>query len=150
MIMSIFKKFACVVAEPLRDARRIVQYASRPALSAPRIRSFLNMLIVGIVVWGIALPVYAQTGLQNPLNSNFSSVPAFIAGALKALAMIALPIITLFLVISGFLFITAQGNQQKLDTAKKNFYFVIIGALLILGAWILATLIAGTISQLTR
>ncbi|OGG73938.1 hypothetical protein A3A40_01265 [Candidatus Kaiserbacteria bacterium RIFCSPLOWO2_01_FULL_54_20] len=92
----------------------------------------------------------AQTGLNNPLNSNFSSIPAFIAGALKALAMIALPIITLFLVISGFLFVTAQGNQQKLETAKKNFYFVIIGALLILGAWILATLIAGTISQLTR
>lgn len=90
------------------------------------------------------------TGLNNPLNSNFSSVPAFIAGALKALAMIALPVITLFLVISGFLFITAQGNQQKLETAKKNFAYVIIGALLILGAWILATLIAGTISQLTR
>ena len=90
------------------------------------------------------------TGLNNPLNDNFSSIPAFIAGALKALAMIALPIISLFLVISGFLFITAQGNQQKLDTAKKNFFYVIIGALLILGAWILATLIAGTISQLTR
>ena len=86
--------------------------------------------------------------LQNPLN--FCTIPEFLAGALKALAEIALPIITLFLVISGFLFITAQGNQQKLDTAKKNFFFVIIGALLILGAWIIATLIAGTINQLTK
>lgn len=73
----------------------------------------------------------------------------FIAGALKALALIALPIITLFLVYSGFLFIWAQGNKDKLDDAKRNFMYVIIGALLILGAWILATLIAGTVSQLT-
>ena len=104
------------------------------------------MLLTAVSLASVA---HAQTGLDNPLNQNFSSIPAFIAGALKALALIALPIITLFLVISGFLFITAQGNQQKLDTAKKNFVYVIIGALLILGAWILATLIAGTVSQLT-
>lgn len=88
-----------------------------------------------------------EVALKNPLN--FNSIPEFIAGALKALALIALPIITLFLVISGFLFITAQGNQQKLETAKKNFVYVVLGALLILGAWILATLIAGTVNQLT-
>lgn len=90
-----------------------------------------------------------DVALKNPLNSQFSSIPAFIAGALKALAMIALPIITLFLVISGFYFVTAQGSQDKLQKAKLNFFYVIIGALLILGAWILATLIAGTVSQLT-
>jgi len=97
----------------------------------------------------LVAPVCVYAALDNPLNPSFSSIPAFIAGALKALAMIALPIITLFLVISGFLFVTAQGNEQKLQTAKKNFLYVIIGALLILGAWIIATLIAGTVSQLT-
>jgi hypothetical protein len=91
----------------------------------------------------------AQSSLNNPLNSNFSSIPAFIAGALKALALIALPIIVLFLVISGFYFITAQGNHEKLDKAKLNFFYVVIGAILILGAWIIATLIAGTVNQLT-
>lgn len=88
-----------------------------------------------------------EVALKNPLN--FDTIPMFIAGALKALALIALPIITLFLVISGFYFITAQGSQDKLQKAKLNFFYVIIGALLILGAWILATLIAGTVSQLT-
>lgn len=88
-----------------------------------------------------------EVALKNPLN--FSSIPEFIAGALKALALIALPIITLFLVISGFYFITAQGSQDKLQKAKLNFVYVVLGALLILGAWILATLIAGTVNQLT-
>ena len=88
------------------------------------------------------------TGLCNPLNSNFSTIPAFIAGALKVLVMVALPIITLFLVISGFMFVLARGNSSKLEEAKKNFVYVIIGALLILGAWVIATLIGGTVTQL--
>lgn len=106
----------------------------------------VHLLLAGVLL--ASAPLVAEAQLNNPLNSNFSSVPAFIAGALKALALIALPVITLFLVISGFLFVTAQGNQEKLGKAKRNFFYVIIGALLILGAWIIATLIAGTVSQI--
>jgi len=95
------------------------------------------------------LSLAAEGRLESPLNEAFSTVPGFIAGALKALVMIALPILTLFIVYSGFLFVAAQGNEHKLEDAKRNFMYVIIGALLILGAWVIATLIAGTVSQLT-
>lgn len=101
-----------------------------------------------VAVFAFATLVHAQTGLQNPLNSNFSTIPAFIAGALKVLVIVALPIITLFLVVSGFMFVFARGNSSKLDEAKKNFVYVILGALLILGAWVIATLIGGTVTQL--
>ena len=100
----------------------------------------------------ILVPLYAMAAdgvLESPLNAAFSSLPGFIEGALKALVMIALPILTLFIVYSGFLFISAQGNSSKLEEAKKNFAYVIIGAILILGAWVIATLIGGTVSQLT-
>ena len=90
----------------------------------------------------------AQTQLNNPLNPTFSSIPNFIAGALKVLVMVALPIISLFIVYSGFLFVAAQGNEEKLSKAKSNLMYVIIGAILILGAWVIATLIGGTVSQL--
>jgi len=88
--------------------------------------------------------------LQNPLNPNFSSIPAFIAGALKVMVMVALPIISLFIVYSGFLFVSARGNSEGISKAKDNFKYVIIGAILILGAWVIATLIGGTVTQLTR
>ena len=91
---------------------------------------------------------FAQAGLENPLNSSFSTIPAFIAGALKVLVIVSLPIIALFIVVSGFMFIFARGNSSKLEEAKKNFVYVIIGALLILGAWVIATLIGGTVTQL--
>jgi len=87
----------------------------------------------------------AAGDFQNPVQYN--DIPSFIAGALKALVVVALPIITLFIVVAGFMFVAARGNESKLTEAKKNFVYVIIGAILILGAWVLATLIGGTISQ---
>ena len=95
------------------------------------------------------LPAYAADGIQSPLKPEVSSIPGFIEAALKALVMIALPILKLFIVYSGFKFISAQGNSSKLEEAKKNFMYVIIGALLILGAWVVATLVGGTVNQLT-
>lgn len=92
---------------------------------------------------------YADTALNNPLNPTFSSIPLFIAGALKVMVMVALPVISLFIVYSGFLFVAAQGNESKLGEAKRNLLYVIIGSILILGAWVIATLIGGTVSQLT-
>lgn len=97
-----------------------------------------------------ALPVYAvEAEFANPLKSEYSTVSRFIAGALRAMVVVALPVLALFIVFSGFKFIAAQGNPQKLGEAKMNFVYVILGALLILGAWIIATLIGGTVSQLT-
>ena len=109
-----------------------------------------------ICLLSIATPVFAQAGcppdtggLPNPLDCQYSSVPGFIRGALLVLVKVSIPILTLFIVWSGFLFVTARGNSGKLETAKSNFVYVIIGALLILGAWVIATLIGGTIKQLT-
>jgi len=93
---------------------------------------------------------HADAVLNNPLNPTFSSIPSFIAGALKVMVMVALPIISLAIVYSGFLFVAAQGNDEKLSKAKGNLLYVIIGSILILGAWVIATLIGGTVSQLTN
>ncbi len=105
------------------------------------------------VVPGLVLSLFAAdvafAQLKNPLSDNFSTIPQFVSGALKVMVMVALPIITLFMVYSGFLFVFAQGNQEQLSKAKTNFVYVVIGAILILGAWVFASLIGGTIKELT-
>ena len=112
-------------------------------------RSFLAFAAALFLTASAITIVYAQecVGICNPLR--FDNIQDFVAGALKALVIIALPILAFFIVYSGFLFISARGNSSKLGEAKQNFLYVIIGAVLILGAWILATLIGGTVSQLT-
>jgi hypothetical protein len=86
--------------------------------------------------------------LMNPLSAQYSTIPGFISGALKVLVQVSLPIITLFIVYAGFKFVAARGNPGKLSEARTNFVYVILGALLILGAWIIATIIGGTVTQL--
>lgn len=83
-----------------------------------------------------------------PNPTSFPDIQSFIAGFLKAVVILALPIIALFIVIAGFKFLSARGNSNKLGEARDNFKYVIYGAILILGAWALAVLIWGTVNPL--
>jgi cytochrome c biogenesis protein CcdA len=105
-----------------------------------------------VIVFCTFVTVAHATGdvsLENPLNPQFSSIPNFIAGFLKVLVMIALPIITVYFVLAGYKFVTAGGDTTKISEARRNFVNVVLGAALVLGAWVLATLIGGTVTQLT-
>lgn len=95
------------------------------------------------------LPLWAGaagTTLESPLR--FKTIAEFVEGLLRAVVYIALPIISLFIVYAGFKFVTAQGNEGKITAARDNFMYVVIGAILILGAWAIAQLIGGTINEL--
>lgn len=115
---------------------------------------FTNMkhvqtLFFTVIVLFVPLVVSAQCGTDTLCAPTiFSDIPAFIAGVLRAVVTVSLPIISLFIVYSGFLFVSARGNPGKIGEARENFLWVIIGSLLILGAWVLATLIGGTVSDL--
>ncbi|MEK7155790.1 MAG: TrbC/VirB2 family protein [Patescibacteria group bacterium] len=101
---------------------------------------------VAIIVYAVPVIAAAQQTLENPLR--FSSLETFIEGVLQAVVMVALPIIVAFIVYAGFKYIFARGSIDKIKDAHKNFTYVIIGTILILGAWVLATLIGGTVTQL--
>lgn len=88
----------------------------------------------------------AATSLENP--TKFPTIEKFIEGVLKAVVYIALPVIALFMVYAGFKYVSARGDIGKIKEAHTNFLYVVIGAILILGAWVFATLIGGTVSQL--
>jgi len=120
-------------------------------------KSFLRQtaLLLPIIMLTFVVVVHAQTNpctnsstncFQNPTGST--TFDGFLAAAMTAMVKIAVPIITVFIVYSGFLFVTAQGNQAKLETAKRNFMYSVLGALLILAAWVLANIIGSTVTQL--
>jgi hypothetical protein len=51
---------------------------------------------------------------------------------------------------TGFLFVSAQGNTEKLQKARTAFFYTVIGALIILAAAAIAELIQGTVDQITN
>jgi len=84
--------------------------------------------------------------LKDPLEiKNFCDL---VKKLLNIVLAIGVPIAVLFLVWAGFRFILARGSQDGLVDAKRNFYFVIIGIAIFLGAWTLATVISATIQTL--
>lgn len=100
----------------------------------------------------LATPMIAfaasEQQLQNPLNSAFSSVPAFIAGFMKVIVMLSLPVVAVYLVYAGYLYVYARGRGAELSTAHANIIGTLKGAALILGGWAIAVLIWGTLAPL--
>lgn len=109
---------------------------------------FLPALILLVATQAHAQQCQGSACLNSPLNQAISGIPQFFAMLLKAFVMIALPIISLAIVFTGFMFVKARGNERELATAKRNFFYVMFGAILILGAWLFANLIGNTVSQL--
>src|SRR3990167_8610093 len=73
------------------------------------------------------------TAITNPIQSNtFGELMAKIA---DAAAKIGLPLVAVFMIYAGFLFVSARGNEEQLTKAKTTFFWTIIGALLVVGAF---------------
>ena len=86
-------------------------------------------------------------GVQNPLA--FDTIQEFVQKVLEFLVMLATPFIIFMLIYTGFKFVMARGNPEALKTARMMFLWTIIGGMLILGAQIIASVIKGTVDDIT-
>lgn len=86
------------------------------------------------------------SGLCNPISScTFGDLVANLA---KAVAAIGVPLVAIFLIWSGFLFVTSQGDPKKLTEAKQAFYWAVIGGAVVIGAYALASAIVNFAQKL--
>jgi len=107
-----------------------------------------------IIVFFIFLPIlsFAQepsesVTIVNPLP-GITSVNGLLQTILEGVIKMGIPIIVLAIIYSGFLFVSAQGNTEKLGTAKKSLIYTLIGAAILLGSWAIAQLITNTVIAL--
>jgi hypothetical protein len=102
-----------------------------------------------IAAFFVAMPSLALAAIE-PLE-NPTRVPTlfdFIKEILTIIVKIGIPVATVFIIWSGFLFLTAQGDEAQLTKAKHSFVWACVGTAVLLGAWLLATAIKGTIDSL--
>lgn len=90
----------------------------------------------------------APTTIVNPIGVD--TIMGLIKKILEGVLTIALPIIALAFIYSGFLFVQAQGKPEELKTAKSAFIYSLIGGAILLGAWALAQLISETVLGVTN
>ncbi len=62
----------------------------------------------------------------------------FINKVIYVAQIIGIPLVAVMIIYSGFLFATAGGKEKQLETAKKTFYWAIIGAAIIIGAGVIS------------
>jgi hypothetical protein len=84
--------------------------------------------------------------LTNPLGVG--SIGELLTLVLGMVVYLGTPVVTIAIIYSGFKFLWARGSASELETAKKNLWYVLIGAAIILGAQALRIVIEGTINDI--
>ena len=84
--------------------------------------------------------------LTNPLQS--SSIEEFILKIIDILLVFAIPIIVLFIMYAGFLYVTARGDEGKIKTAHSALTWSIVGGVIILGAKLILEVVKNTVTSL--
>jgi len=82
----------------------------------------------------------------NPLEAE--SITGFLETVVDVLVTLSIPVIAVAIIYSGFLFITAGGNKDKIEKAKSFALYTLIGAGIIIGAEVIITVLENTASGL--
>lgn len=90
------------------------------------------------------------TTINNPLGNKINDIPSFIKEVINIVLVVGIPIVALFIIYTGFLFVEAQGNPEKLTKAKKALVYTLIGAVLLLGAFVIANAIQATVDEIKK
>ncbi len=84
--------------------------------------------------------------LLNPLKVD--SIEGFLIAIIDIILIFALPIVILFIMYAGFLYVTARGDTSKISTAHTALTWAIIGGVIVFGAKLIIELIKGTVGAL--
>jgi hypothetical protein len=109
------------------------------------LRKLLNKLLpFSVILLAYTTPAHAadktywdfiqlKCGATDP-----PTIPDCVETLVKYVITLAFPVAVIFIIISGFLFVTAGGSPEKLETAKKTLTWTIIGIAIAVAAWTLA------------
>ncbi len=92
-------------------------------------------------------PTPSGGGLTNPLN-NINSLQDLLKAILGAVVELGSIVLVMALVYTGFLFVVAQGNEEKIRSARSALMWTVIGGLILLGAKAIELVIENTVGKL--
>jgi len=92
--------------------------------------------------------VSIKTGITNPLSTEIDSIPKFIEAIIDIVLIVGVPIVVLAVIYVGFLFVKAQGKPEEITKAKSALIYTLIGAALLLGAFVIANAIGKTVDEI--
>lgn len=98
-----------------------------------------NIKSVSVILLTTAFHAQAQTtDYKQLLSLNCTSLPDCAEKLIKYAVSLAFPVAVVFIIWAGFLFVTAQGSEEKIKSAKATLLWTILGLAVAVGAWTLA------------
>lgn len=85
--------------------------------------------------------------LTNPLKT-INTIPEFVKSVLDIVMKVGVPLVALAIIYTGYLFIAAQGKPEELKKAKDALVYVFIGSMILLGAYVIAEALIGTVNAI--
>lgn len=86
--------------------------------------------------------------LQNPLK--YESIQQLVPALLDIATQIGLVICTFFIIYAGFKYVTARGNSNDIEKAHSILLWSVVGTAVLLGAKVLASILANTVDQIVK
>ena len=117
----------------------------------------MKKVLYSLIVFSILVVpniIFAQTAIPtkefpNPFGSGITTLPKFIEEITNNVILpVGAVVVVIMIIYAGFRFVTAQGNENNITDAKRAFMYAVIGALILLGSWVIANSIRGTICLL--
>lgn len=110
-----------------------------------------HIITLAVIMLVIALPLVAGAQFQTPSAGgtglpNDTSISGFILKIINILLAIAGLVAVLFLIIGGFRYITAAGNEETAEKAKKIILNAIIGIVVIILAFVIVRVISNALT----
>jgi hypothetical protein len=105
----------------------------------------------GAIFYTLTLSAFAANGEVQKLKTPTPKVGTlfeFVVEVLKIVIKIGIPVVVVAIILSGYMFLTSQGDEKKLTDAKKAIIWTSVGAAILLCAVVIATVIKNTIGQL--
>lgn len=87
---------------------------------------------------------YAQTKLAPPVTAIGNTLKDFIDLLVSILQAVGIPALTVAIIYSGYLLLSAGGNEAEVTKAKTWIFWTLVGAAIILGAQVIADMVFDT------
>ena len=102
-------------------------------------RHFLKIPIFAILT-SAALSASGQSGDFQSLFPK-GTLSDILIGIADWVGTIGIPVAAFFLILTGFMFVSAQGNEERLKEARRMLVWTVMGTAVILGAPFIARMI---------
>ncbi len=94
-------------------------------------------------------PINVEVVLENPFRVGDNLYQVLEAVVRNVIMPIGGVLCVLAFIYAGFMYVTAQGNPTKIANANRMLLYAAIGTAVLLGSWVLATVVRNTITALT-